>query len=399
MFKFTEGKLAREIGRVAHRIDPLLSFDYLPTKSEVTLTKANADGSSGKFKLYLGNLFPKISKLSRKDRIPAIEEYLRGVLEPEELSPDQLVNSLALRIRTGFEIDVRIRQFELLGQEAEPSIIMPQGDLLIEVVSDREGAVSMTPKGDLAKIGVSDKEAIQIATAKLRQHTDVDQWELIDDLIWLSRYQDDYDFARLVAAGEYRRFPFEGTPIVFAPSHTICLVTTTMDDSVLARMTDIGNAAAAEHRPFSQLLWTLRPDGTWGRLQPQESKVAALQAALETISQYEETKEYLEQAITDDVFIAGYHAYQNNEELASYCTYTLDLPSYLPQTDFVAIVNSELANDDGIVGRVDWAEFVGAIGSESIERVVGLEPAWFRVQDALPQEQKERLSSLARPLT
>ena len=34
----------------------------------------------------------------------------------------------------------------------------------------------------------------------LRRAADANQWEKIDESIWMSTYQDDYDFARVVAA-------------------------------------------------------------------------------------------------------------------------------------------------------------------------------------------------------
>ncbi|MEX2495756.1 MAG: hypothetical protein WD448_06690 [Woeseia sp.] len=79
-----------------------------------------------------------------------------------------------------------------------------------------------------------------MAAAKIRRCTDEDQCEKIAESIWMSKYQDDYYFARLVAVEDFGRFPFDEPPIVFAPSHSICLLTNSSDADVVSKMTEIG---------------------------------------------------------------------------------------------------------------------------------------------------------------
>jgi hypothetical protein len=399
MFKYTEKKLANDIGRVAKSIDPSLRYTYLQDTREVEL-RSSDDETGGPYTIFLGNIFLKVSELSKDERLATVEAFLREVLAPKELSPDELMNSLALRIRTDFEIDFRNRRIALMGQEAPPSIVFRRGELLVEIVSDRDESVSIARSDDLAEIGVTQEEAIRMASAKIRRCTDEFQWKRLDESIWISRYQDDYDFARLVAALESAKFPFDGQPIVFAPSHSICLTTDNTTAEVLSKMAELGNEAAASHRPFCQLLWTFDQSGEWRQWKPRQTSearaVAQLQVARETVKRYEETKDYLEHSLGEDVFVATYQAIQNDDGLTCYSVYTLDLPSYLPVTDFVVIIDPERPGDEAVVGRVDWHEFEDCLGS--VERVENMNPVWYRVIQPLDASRKDRIRKLARPL-
>ena len=401
LFKYTEKKLARDVGKVAGLIDPSLEYSYLPETREVKLASRDENGA-GPFTIFLGNIFLKFSGMPGRERLPAIEAFLREVMTPPELSPDALMESLALRLRTGFEVDFRNRQIELMGHEAPPSILSHRGELLVEVVSDRDESVSIARSDELADIGMSEDEAVRMAAARLRRCSGDDQWEKIGDSIWISSYQDDYDFARLIAAEDFGHFPFRGAPIVFAPSHSICLVTDSTDPGVLSTVTEVGNEAAANHRPFSQLFWTLGAAGHWTQWHADASSeswgIAQLQVMREKVGQYEEMKDYLERSLTEDVFVATFQAIQGDDGLACYSVYTLDLPSYLPRTDFVVIVDPELPEGQTVVGRVDWDEFESSLGDGAIEPVDGLAPPWHRIEPQLDAQQKARLCQMARPL-
>ncbi|MEM8982687.1 MAG: hypothetical protein AAGC71_06650 [Pseudomonadota bacterium] len=402
MFKYTEKKFAKDVGRVAATIDPSLSYEYLPASREVKLT-SNKDDAGKPINIFLGNIFLKVSALPKRERIPTIRAFLTEVLTPKKLSPDELMGSLALRVRTDFEIDYRNRHLVFMGHEAPPSIVVRRGDVLVEIVADREESVSIARSDDLAEIGVDADQAFRMAAAKIRRSTDNHQWEQVDDAIWMSRYQDDYDFARLIAAEDSGKFPFDGAPIVFAPSHSICLATSSTDVDVLHRMVDLGSDHAANHRPFCQLLWTIDEGAAWQAWTPTPNTdayaVAQTQALRETMHQYAESKDYLEKSLgEEDVFVATFQAIQNDEGLASYSVYTLDVPSYLPLADFVVIFDPELPEDEAVVGRIDWDEFAKIVGAEFLEPIDGLIPAWYRILQPLDASQKTLARQSARPL-
>jgi len=401
MFKYTEKKLAKDIGRVAESIDPALRYTYSPENREVRITSSKSD-SVGPYTVFLGNLILKISALPRKERHPAIAAFLQDLLAPKSLSPDELMNSLALRVRTDYEIKIRNRQLEIRGGHAIPSVVSRRGELSVEIVSDRAESVSIVKPEDLAKIGVTEGEAMGIASARLRRATGESQWRKVEASIWKSNYEDDYDFARVVAAEGDEKFPFEGQPIVFSPSHSICLVTDSASPDVLTRMVDLGNESASNHRPFCQLLWTRGGRGEWCVWQPDRASkawdAARLQQVRETVTRYVESKELLERLLGEETFVASYKAIRNEHGLTSVCAYTFDVPSYLPVTESVAIVDPGRPEGETVVGRVTWREFEQCLGPTALERAEDIEPAWFRVMSALDDTAKDRLRQLAQPI-
>ena len=89
---------------------------------------------------------------------------------------------------------------------------------------------------------------------------------------------------------------------------------------------------------------------------------------------------------------------RDGDDVACYSVYTFDLPSYLPRTDIVALVDSELPEGQTVIGRVYWDDFEKSLGIGTIEQVEGLNPQWYRIMQRLDAGQKERLRQMARPL-
>ena len=216
-------------------------------------------------------------------------------------------------------------------------------------------------------------------------------------------YQDDYDFTRLIVAGDQVRLPFRDTPIVFSPSHSICLTTNSTRISVLTEMINIGYEKSASHRTFSQQLWTLTEYGEWITWSPDEEEesfsVVELQKARETVQCYEETKGIFEKILDKDIFVGTFQTFEIEEKLSSYCIYTIDLPSYLPKTDFVVIIDSELPEGESVLGKLKWNQFVESLGLGSLELIKEISPKWYRLIRPLSKEQKFNVCEKVEPLT
>ena len=402
MFKYTEKKLAKEIGQIASAINPCLVPEYDPSSSHVLLSQGE-DVADNPFQIFLGNIFNNVSEMPRVERLAKIEGFLREMLSPQELSSDAFMASLMLRVRTEFEVGLTRHYMTEMGKAPKQLTPMRHGSLLLDIVSDGGHTVSTIAPETLAENGVTPDEAAHIAKAAMLRSIDTAQWERIGESIWISSYEDDYDFSRVVAANEMRRFPFDGPAVVFVPSQSICLVTNNPTAETLTNMIEPGNEAAANHKTFSQLLWTVDEGNMWRRWHPDPtsdaSEVAALQVLRETNQQYQETKYFLEQSIKDDVFIASYMPYEDENRISFYCSYSFDLPSYLPRTDFVVLGDPARPESDILIGRVDWNDFEECLGRSMIEQVEGIQPNWYRVMHPLEKDQKDRLRKLARPLT
>ena len=403
MFGYSEKKLAKDIGRIAKRLDSGLSVTYDPGSRSVDLHRVS-DTEAAPYNIYLGNLYLKLKDMTRSQRSESISAFLTEVLFPKELTADELIAALALRARTRFEMELR-RSLMAIGGVPFETITYGDGDLVLELVADGDESIMSVSPDRLSEASISAEDAYKTAAATLVRATDENQWAQISEHVWASAYEDDYDFSRLVTAASSVRFPFEGAPVAFVPSHSVCLVTDTPSGPVLAEMVEIGNEAAESHRPFSQLLWMQLPDGQWSpwTTSPGEDGHAelALQQVRERVAQYDDQQQYLESLLQDrgeDSFVASYQVYERDGELQSVATYTLNLPSYLPKTDVVALVDPGSGKNDAVLGAVAWSQFAEALGGETLKAMEDLSPPRFQLLGELTTEQLQRLRGSLQPI-
>ncbi|MEM7253512.1 MAG: hypothetical protein AAF493_19020 [Pseudomonadota bacterium] len=364
MFQYTERKLARDIRRVVSTLDPSLHCEYRPAHNEVALFQAGRapDGDERPtHTIFLGNLLAKLSAMGRRERLPQLKAFLHECLCPQPLGADDFITSLALRVRTPFEVALRCAMLSDHDQSRSPNwVSRHRGDLIVELVNDRPESVSAVQPSQLVEHSVSVEEAFEIAAAALRRTTDGNQWHELDEGLWLSTYQDDYDFARIIADAE-ARFPVND-PAIFSPSHSICLVCDQSDPQSVEAMLEYGNQLSAQHRPLSQALWVAVEQGVWRRwVGSPDSAVASLlslQEAREMCGNYDELTGFLERKETTQGQVASFQVMQSDGEFRSFCVYNANQLTYLPRTDFVALQAGSL--DDRLTGWLLWDDFINA---------------------------------------
>lgn len=402
MFGYSEKKLAKDIMRIAARLDPELSGRYAADTLTVSFFRSS-DPDTTSHSVFLGNLYNKVKDMKSRDREDALQRFMSDALNPRELSSDELIASLALRTRSPFELNLRRQILKAHGDIPE-GVCFGSGELLLELVSDGAESISTISQDDLAAHGISTEEAYKTAVATLNRATDHDQWIVADRDIWVSTYQDDYDFARLIVAGEHAKLPFDGPVVLFSPSHSVCLVTNKPDADTLTRMIGIGEQLAESHRAFSQFLWTRTGDHRWDRWMPAANdagaKTAELQAARELLSQYTDQKDILDgqlEAREEDSFVASLSIYDRPEGLRSFCTYTLNLPSYLPEADQVAIVDPDGSEETALLGTLPWDRFVSLLG-DTLKPMPEWLPARFDLTAPLSGDLESALRNQAEPM-
>jgi len=403
VFKLTESKLAAQIIRIVGEIDPSVTARYDPEQQQIEFF--DVDGGDGpSSQLFIGNIYAQAKGKGMLER----KRWLRSVLAEWSrellLRPDKLLASLRIRIRTRYELALKKRLAAGRGPSVE-SMTRTVGDLLIETVSDRVDTVAVYSAEQFAEAGVTEDEAFRVAAAAMARMTDADQWKEIEQGIWISTYSDDYDFARLVALADDARLPFGGTPIVFAPSHSVCLISDRDDPQTLDRLVNLGIELSSDHRPLSQLLWVRAAPGEWREFRPADDHPSAgIAAALrlgELSLQYEEQRFVMEQEFEDrgeDAFVAGFVVARGETEQFTISTYTFDIPTYLPRTEMVAVVNPHAATDEDATGMMPWEEFLSVMGEGSVKPMPGEDPLRFMVLDPLTPEQRSELFARRKPI-
>lgn len=400
MFQYSEAKLARDVIRIVREIRPSLTGRYDSDRQEIDFF----EGQEKRNNIYLGNLYPQAKQVGFFERRRWLRSVIGQISGDLFLSADELMNSLKLRVRTPFEIELRKRISAIHGTDLEYSLEQT-GELYLELVSDRENTVSTVGSGSLQRAGITLQEASLNARAALTRSTGADQWTLVEPGIWASSYADDFDFARLVASPPDVGMPFDSVPICYAPSHSVCLITDREDEEILRRISDLGDQDAEGQRHLSYLFWTRTTDGSWCEYRPPENSAAAeivaTQQLAEKNSQYDEQKFALERLLEErgeDIFVASFMIYQDESGPFTVCTYTLDIPSYLPRTDRIAVVDPHAADDNDFLGMLSWDEFVTALGPNVLEQMPDENPPRYMLLARMTPDQISRIKDRLVPI-
>jgi len=93
----------------------------------------------------------------------------------------------------------------------------------------------------------------------------------------------------------------------------------------------------------------------------------------------------------EDSFVASYQVYEKDGHYRSMCVYTLNVPSYLPRTEWVTIFDADLGDQGSIVGEMSWQDFVNAIGKEVMPEISDEKLERYKLLSALSTEQEAAL--------
>jgi len=299
---------------------------------------------------------------------------------------------LRLRARTVEEISNR--QLMPFEQEIKQTLY-EKGAMVLELVEDSETTVSLVTLDNLDAMQLDKAQALKMASAAMIRETGANQWKAIGQL-WYSTYSDDYDFARLIAAGEDAHLPFSnGTAVAYAPSHAVCVVSNQPTATNLEHMIELGGKLSENQRMLSNRIWTRDKSGLWTHYRDDTNQEVAhvlkRQTVIEDTNNYSEQKELIDKIYETqqiDVFVASYVGMQNKEgEIVTMCTYTLDLPTLLPETELVNVYDHEA---ERVSCTLPWKDFATIMGS-SMKKLDLYIPSRYSLTDTLSATQ---LSSL-----
>ncbi|MFT4564315.1 MAG: hypothetical protein ACI9BW_004078 [Gammaproteobacteria bacterium] len=395
VFPYSEKKLAKELLAILPEAYPETTFTYLAEHREI---RSHDDSAV----LFLGNLFNRVKHMSRKGRAQELIAFVTTVLESKD--PERFIERLMPRARTSFEIWLRKQYAGRLDNKdrIEDLVNYPvSAFLVLELVIDGATTVRSVSTKDLAENELTKEQALKIANANLHRNSDSNGWQEINPGIWRSMFEDDYDFARVFVGSELG--PPIDPVIIYAPSQSAVGAAAPDDLDALATMIELAGVEAQEHRPLSEYLWRYA-DGNIERWDPRKDEpgysIANRQSIRETIKQYEEQADLLNRQLEsreEDSFVAQYIATQNaNGEISSYCTYTLCLPSYLPQTDLIMLFDPEVGKEGELLGQVSWHEFSDAVGS-ALKVVEGFVPPRYRLLGDISAAARNDLMADVRP--
>jgi len=238
----------------------------------------------------------------------------------------------------------------------------------------------------MRETGFAFDDFVQLAGKNLLNatpQTPENHWEKIDANIWISKLNDDFDAARLFLLPDQLSLPFTSPPIVYAPSHAICLIASETDEATLKRLIELGDESSQTHRPLSRALWQYS-EGNWQRMTSEDRNSAAGRARfIETINSYDDQKNALEQLFEStkrDIHTASVIIRNKSEDHEPDKLETLSVfighDSYLPKTDFI-VLGFEEAKIDDTIREVSWEVFTNIIGEENMTSHPDLKPVRY----------------------
>ena len=395
VFPYSEKKLANELLAILPEAYPDTKFAYLPEHREIR-------GHDDSAVLFLGNLFNRVKHLPRKERAEELIAFVTTILESKD--PERFIERLMPRARSSFEIWLRKQYAGRLKNKdgIEDLVNYPVNDsLVLELVIDGATTVRSVSTNDLMENDLAVAQALKIANANLHRNSDSNGWQEINPGVWRSTFEDDYDFARIFVGSDL--CPPIDPAIIYAPSQSAVGAAAPDDPDALTMMIELTGQAAQAHRPLSEYLWCY----TAGRIErwiPSEREpgysIANLQLIRETIKQYEEQSELLYRQLEsreEDSFVAQYVATQSADgKISSYCTYTINLPSYLPQTDVVMLFDPEAGRKGELLGQVSWDEFLSSLGL-ALRNVEGFIPPRYELLANIDSATRNNLLANLRP--
>jgi hypothetical protein len=398
---------AKEVKAVLQDVYPNTAFIYDEANDTYAPISMNEDDEAPFLNIFLGNLRNRTLELGQADRDAYIRNFLNQVTQSEEVTAATLREKLCMRNRTPEEFSLRLLSMTPdAGEDPFEPIIIAKGEMLFEPVLNLENAVSSVNVKTMREHGFAFDELIQIAGQNLLDftpNTATDHWEKLEGNIWISKLNDDFDAARVFLFPEQLKFPFTGSLVVFAPSHTICLITSHTDEATLARMIELGKASAETHRPLSHALWHQTDDG-WRRMESEDRNSTVGRARLiETLTAYEDQKNSLEQHFEktkQDIHVAAVIARSDDTDPEAPKIETravfIGAGSYLPKTDFI-ILGFETMSDSKPIDQVTWDTLVEVLG-DSFQPHPDFLPARYIYSGELTKSEIQALRAAATEL-
>lgn len=359
MFGYSKRKLARELQSAlkAHGVSAPITYDQ---PNDCVLLGEHQS-------IYLGNIFHEVSGLKagdRKKRIIALAEEFVRPNDPQTW--EEVANFILPKVRTQWTM--AIREFLLKDKTMLPKpgkdYLPICNDLALEFVIDGDAAMKSTNGKSFECWGVSIEDVKRQAMANLNRVSS-QGFDSLEPGLWVSQWQDNYDDSRILLMDKILELKASGTIVAFIPNRDCLILVDSGNDIAMKAAIELVEKAADHPRhvtlqPYQITeagiaLYSPHPDAAWAH----DIRLLHVRAKM---LDHQEQKHHLEQhfqAIGEDVFVATFSAMQSdNGEVFSFCTWAETVPTYLPRTDYVALVQVTEGTTGKQLGMVKWEEIM-----------------------------------------
>ncbi|TCV82706.1 hypothetical protein [Sulfurirhabdus autotrophica] len=349
----------------------------------------------------LGNAYRDYCKVPKIERETVLIKYTSGLNSPtlptnfEEAKKNIMPTIKGMGQMEYVRLLNRLNNQESNTSNFDASMTFSD-DAVVMLAYDTEHTMTSIGHTELQNWGISLEDAIEIALSNLRDRT-VDNFGDLDNGVLVGQWNDSYDTSRVLLSDVIYRSNVKNDPIIMIPSRGCILLTSSSNIAGQLRMVDYAFESIEKDGRFVSSAMYQLCDGKISQYQPNNEDVKVKLEELKyhnTAEDYVSQKELLEkihEATGVDIFVATYSLVRGkeNNKLSSFCTWTKDVDTLLPRTDFVAFVVTDAAEEQK-VKIVTWNDAI-SIGDEFLSEVEGY-PVRYRVK-GFPNAEKLNLVS------
>ncbi len=350
----------------------------------------------GEQTFHLNNAFEAYEAAKEENQEVAFSAFVRTWFAYRQELPDDFADAsydLMPAVRSRCFFDFNLKRFELGGHDASPWPYQVIGEHLgIGLVYDLPHSMRFITQDNLDHWGVSNSEALEVATENLRQTTK--EYAEVDNMrMFVSG--DTYDATRLILSDLISRFDLNGCPIAMIPNREVLVVAGSNDHQGLATMLEIAKSGIKHERYITGHAFALGTDGwqPWLPATDHPSFNGFHRLSVMSRSQdYNEQKELLEAELEDvgrDVFVSSLLArqHQDTDEVTSFTSWVGGIEAMLPKAEEVMFVDPE--NDNNTVCG-SWSD-VRHLAGDLMKRV-DVYPERYLVRELPPSEMLAKLA-------
>jgi hypothetical protein len=222
--------------------------------------------------------------------------------------------------------------------------------LVVPLSYDTESSILQVNQSNFNRWEVGFDQALKASKDNLREKTDPSLFDEIAPGVYLGKWADSYDSARLLLTDLIYRLPLEGEPVAFVPNRNQLWVTGRLNRGGLKTMLEKGQPAHFAPYAVSPNLYVLR-DGGWNAYVPEDSSVLDvwldIKRRRETLD-YNQQKESLDKVhlkANIDIFVANYLVFKRKDSSEySACVWSKGVDSLLPETETIFFLTDPANN-------------------------------------------------------
>lgn len=361
------------------------------------------DNGDGQF--ALGQLYEEFSQAAPWNRAQLLRRFARTAHRGHDELPQDYADArgqLMPVVRDAFLYEAL--ELEMTADGTGPLTIPTRSvtqRLCTGLVYDWPDSMCSIDQACLDRWGVTFDEAYEDACDNLDTRTTTPLQPIADGL-YLSNWQDNYDTARLLLPTVYRDCAIRGDVLAFVPNRDCLLITGSEDPQAIEQAAAIVEEQLDAPRPISAIP-LIGQHLQWSAFNVPDGHPCATtlhrQAAMEWAACYEQQEKLLEAALARDgqqFHIARYQAIHDpdNDRIFSYSVWDRGVPTLLPRTDEVVLVETKEHHCD-IIARLRWEDL--AARCPEMQNNVARSAPRYRVCD-FPNDEaylKERCLELA----